>query len=74
MAQKQAFNPCVPRMVQCGKNLILVFDTPYFELKNCRYKIIQTELTKDDAIHTVMNIDTREFKDIPLSKLKLWFK
>jgi hypothetical protein len=67
------FNPCTPRPVQSGKNIVLVFDTPFFETNGNRYKLIGGEITKDDVIQSVMNIDTKVIKEIPHKQLQKWF-
>ncbi len=73
MDRKPTFNPCTPRPVQSGKNIVLVFDTPFFETNGNRYKLIGGEITKDDVIQSVMNIDTKVIKEIPHKQLQKWF-
>lgn len=69
MEKDKRFNPCVPKPVKCGNNTVMVFETLFFELKGSRFKLIGAETTEKDTIHDVMNIDTREIKQITHSRL-----
>lgn len=67
------FNPCIPRAVKCGSKVVYVFDTLYFQIRGKRYKLIAAENHPKDVLHTVMNIDTREIRNVPHSRLIEWF-
>jgi len=63
-----------PSLIKGKREMILTFTTPAFEINGTIYKIISTEKTETDVIHTVKNTTTGETKNITHKKLTSWFQ
>ena len=66
--------PQNPIMVDTKKGKVMVFRSLYFERKGKQYKLIGLQKNGKEYIHSVMNLKTREIREINDNDLQLWFK
>ena len=49
------------------------FDTRFFSVKGNDYEIIATQIIKNQTVHTVKNLKTKDTKEVAMSSLIKWF-